>query len=103
MKKRVIPIRELFLLDINPAIRILLISDLIWWSGVGLMGPVFALFVVDFVKGGNAAVGGIARSAGISLHIDALAVVHRRIRLRHYRGRDVPVIHGDIHAAHRQE
>ena len=60
MQKRAVPFRDYFLLDINPVIRFLILSDIIWILGTGLLGPIFALFIVEFIEGGNAAVAGVA-------------------------------------------
>lgn len=54
-----------FLRDMNPVIRFLIISDTVLIGAAGLLGPIFAIFIEDFVQGGNAAVAGIA--AGIYL------------------------------------
>ena len=54
-----------FLKDINPVIRFLIISDTVIIGAAGLLGPIFALFIEDFIQGGNAAVAGLA--AGIYL------------------------------------
>lgn len=62
MKERAIPTRHYFLLDINKVIRYLIISDLIWVSGSGLFGPIFAIFIVDYIQGGDEIVAGIAAS-----------------------------------------
>lgn len=59
MKRSINP-KKYFLLDINPVIRIMIISDVIWMSALGLLGPIFALFVVEFIDGGNAIVAGTA-------------------------------------------
>src|SRR3989344_7725645 len=65
MKQRSIKLRHYFLKDINPVIRLLIISDTILMGATGLLGPIFALFVEDFIQGGDAAVAGLA--AGIYL------------------------------------
>lgn len=65
MQKRSPKIKHYFLKDINAVIRFLIISDTVIMGAVGLLGPVFALFIEDFIEGGNAAVAGIA--AGIFL------------------------------------
>jgi len=44
----------------NPIIRSLILSDIIWRSSVGFLGPIFALFIADFIHGGNAEVVGIS-------------------------------------------
>lgn len=60
MKKRGIRFRDYFLKDINPVIRFLIISDTVVIGAAGLLGPIFAIFVNDFIVGGNEAVAGIA-------------------------------------------
>lgn len=55
----------LFLRDINPVIRYLIITDTIIFGAAGLLGPLFALFIEDYIVGGGAAVAGIA--AGVYL------------------------------------
>ncbi len=54
-----------FLKDINPVIRFLILSDTVISGSAGLLGPIFALFITDFIQGGSAAVAGVA--AGIYL------------------------------------
>jgi MFS family permease len=49
----------------NPVIRLLIISDTIIIGAGGLLGPIFALFIEDFITGSSVAVVGIA--AGIYL------------------------------------
>lgn len=46
--------------DINPIIRFLTISDFLILSGWGLVSPIFAIFVVDSIKGGDVKVVGVA-------------------------------------------
>lgn len=60
MPKRASKIKDYFLKDINPVIRFLIISDTILIGAAGLLGPIFALFVEDFIVGGNEAVAGLA-------------------------------------------
>lgn len=60
MKSQRIPFRHHFFLDINFVVRMLILSDVIWGGAVGLLGPIFAIFIVDFIKGGDAAVAGVA-------------------------------------------
>jgi len=60
MKKRAIDFKNYFLLDISPTVRFLIVSDVIIIGAAGLMGPIFALFIEDFIIGGNEAVAGIA-------------------------------------------
>lgn len=45
---------------INKVIKILILSDLIFWSGWGLISPIFAVFVVEKIQGGTVAVVGMA-------------------------------------------
>lgn len=65
MKQRSSKLKHYFLKEINPVIRLLIISDTVLVGAAGLLGPVFALFIEDFIQGGNAAVAGIA--AGVYL------------------------------------
>ncbi|MDD5290923.1 MAG: MFS transporter [Patescibacteria group bacterium] len=46
--------------NINSVIRFLTISDILILSGFGLITPIFAVFIVDTIKGGNLEVAGIA-------------------------------------------
>ncbi|MES2134936.1 MAG: MFS transporter [Patescibacteria group bacterium] len=48
------------LLKANPVIKFLIFGDVVFFSAAGLLGPIFALFVVDFIQGGSAEVAGIA-------------------------------------------
>lgn len=65
MARRGIHPQHYFLKDINPVVRFLIISDAVILGAGGLLGPIFALFVEDFIIGGSAAVAGIA--AGVYL------------------------------------
>ncbi len=56
--RRLFSIGELF--RANPVIKFLIFGDAIFFSAAGLLGPIFALFVVDFIQGGSAEVAGIA-------------------------------------------
>ena len=58
--------KYLFLNDINPVIRFLIISDVVIIGAGGLLGPIFAIFVEDFVVGGNEVVAGIAAAIYLS-------------------------------------
>lgn len=60
MRPRVSIVREYFLLDMNVVIRLLIMSDIVWMGATGLLGPIFALYVVDFIPGADAAVAGTA-------------------------------------------
>lgn len=48
------------MLGLNKIIRTLIASDLIVFSAVGLLSPVFAIFIVNNIEGGDARVVGIA-------------------------------------------
>jgi len=45
---------------INKIIRTLLLSDFIFWSGWGLVSPIFAIFIVVDIRGGNEFVVGVS-------------------------------------------
>lgn len=60
MKKRSIKIKHYFLKEINLVIRLLIASDVVLVGAGGLLAPIFAIFVEDFIVGGNAAVAGVA-------------------------------------------
>jgi MFS family permease len=62
MIKQALPVREYFLLNINVVIRILIISDILIVGAGGLMSPIFAIYIEDFIVGGGVAVAGIAAS-----------------------------------------
>lgn len=47
-------------LEINRIIKYLILSDLIFWAGWGLITPVFAIFITEKIEGGSAFVVGIA-------------------------------------------
>lgn len=51
--------------NLNKIIKYLVLSDLIFYTGWGLLSPIFAIFIVDLITNGTALVVGIA--AGISL------------------------------------
>lgn len=65
MAKRSVPLRALLFDGINPLTRFLIVADTIIYTSAGLLGPIFALFIVEFIDGGSAAVAGAA--AGIFL------------------------------------
>jgi len=60
--RRSVPLKHYFLKDINWIIRLLITSDVVLTGAAGLLGPIFAIFVSDFIVGGNAAVAGLAAS-----------------------------------------
>jgi MFS family permease len=58
-------LREYMLLDVNPVIRFLILSDIVWRSGVGLLTPVFPIFIIERIVGGNELVAGVAATIGL--------------------------------------
>jgi len=44
----------------NKVVKYLILSDLAFWSGWGLLTPVFAIFILNRIQGGNAFVVGMA-------------------------------------------
>lgn len=44
----------------NPVIKFMILSDVVWQSASGLLGPIFALYVAGFVIDGGATVAGVA-------------------------------------------
>ena len=53
-------IKDYLLANTNSIIRVLILSDVCYIAGAGLLGPIFSLFVIDFIQGGGAEVAGIA-------------------------------------------
>lgn len=84
MKQRSISLPKYLLQGINPVIRILIISDVLLVGSAGLLGPIFALFVEDFIVGGGAAVAGIA--AAVFLLTKSIAQIPVAILLDKIRG-----------------
>ncbi|MEK7613683.1 MAG: MFS transporter [Patescibacteria group bacterium] len=58
--KRNIPLGDFFLLKVNPVIRFLILADIATFSALGLLGPIFAIFVTEFIEGGTVEVAGVA-------------------------------------------
>ena len=54
-------------MKLNKIIKYLVLSDLIFYTGWGLISPIFAIFILDLIVGGTAFVVGLA--AGIALII----------------------------------
>ncbi|MBN1585202.1 MFS transporter [Candidatus Uhrbacteria bacterium] len=44
----------------NAVVRFMILSDTVWTGALGLLGPIFSLFVVDFIEGGSPVVAGMA-------------------------------------------
>lgn len=55
-----ISISDFLLTRTSPVVRFLILGDILFYLATGLLGPIFALFVVDFIHGGSAEVAGIA-------------------------------------------
>ncbi len=47
-------------LEFNRVVKYLVLSDLVFWAGWGLISPVFAIFIIDKIEGGTAFVVGMA-------------------------------------------
>ncbi|MCD6550073.1 MFS transporter [bacterium] len=47
-------------LRVNRIVKYLILSDLLFWTGWGLINPIFAIFVVQRIEGGSAFVAGVA-------------------------------------------
>lgn len=60
MSKTSISYREYFLLNMNPVIRFMIMADVMWRGATGFLAPIFGIFIIDRIQGGNAAVAGIA-------------------------------------------
>jgi MFS family permease len=73
MRTRSNRLKYYFLQDLNPVIRFLIISDVVLMGAAGLLGPIFALFITDFIQGGNETVAGLA--AGIYLFTKSIAQI----------------------------
>jgi MFS family permease len=46
--------------SINKVVKVLIYSDLVFFTGWGLVTPIFAIFIVEKIEGGNVVVAGIA-------------------------------------------
>lgn len=82
--KRAINFSSYFLKDISIVIRFLIISDTILIGASGFLGPIFALFVEDYIKGSNATVVGLA--AAIFLITKSLSQIPVAILVDKIRG-----------------
>lgn len=60
MINRSVQYQEYFLLNMNPVVRFMILADVVWRGATGFLAPIFALFIIDRIQGGNAAVAGIA-------------------------------------------
>lgn len=73
MERYIATIRNYFLKEINAVIRYLIISDVVISGAAALLAPIFAIFIEDFIRGGDAAVAGVA--AGIYLFTKSIAQI----------------------------
>ncbi len=48
---------------LNKIVKILILSDIAFWTGWGLLTPVFAIFIIDKIQGGSALVVGLSSFA----------------------------------------
>jgi len=60
MKIRSKSARDVFLMGINPVVRFLIISDVLIVGATGMLAPLFALFIEDYIVGSNALVVSVA-------------------------------------------
>lgn len=77
-----ISVRDYFLLGLNPVVRFLIVSDVVIQGSAGLLAPIFALFVQDFINSDDtAAVAGVAAAIYLVtkslLQIPAASLVDR--------------------------
>lgn len=63
MKSRSRKSKDIFLIGMNPVVKFLIISDVLIVGAAGMLAPLFALFVDDFIVGGSPMVVSIAMSA----------------------------------------
>ena len=54
-------------LKINRIIKYLVLSDLVFYAGWGLITPIFAIFIVEKIQGGNAFVAGLSSAVYLIL------------------------------------
>ncbi|MCI0620052.1 MFS transporter [Candidatus Wolfebacteria bacterium] len=73
MKRYLATLQNYLLKEINAVIRYLIISDVVLTGAAALLAPIFAIFIEDFIRGGNAAVAGVA--AGIYLFTKSIAQI----------------------------
>jgi len=71
-------------LSLNRVIRYFILSDLLLWGGWGLIGPIFALFVVDRIEGAGLVVVGAA--AGIYWVVKSLFQIPVALFLDRHKG-----------------
>ena len=52
-------------LKLNKIIKYLIYSDLVFYTGWGLISPIFAIFIIDYIIGGSAFVVGVAAAVNL--------------------------------------
>ncbi len=85
MHKRSIGLQSYFLLDINAVVRYLIMSDVLLVGASSMLAPIFALFIIKDIQGGNEIVAGIAAAIYLitkSLFQIPVATIIDRIRGR---------------------
>ncbi|MCW1892231.1 MAG: MFS transporter [Candidatus Uhrbacteria bacterium] len=83
MHKRSIGLQSYFLLDINAVVRYLIMSDVLLVGASSMLAPIFALFIIRDIQGGNEIVAGIAAAIYLitkSLFQIPVATIIDRIR-----------------------
>jgi len=83
MHKRSIGLQSYFLLDINAVVRYLIMSDVLLVGASSMLAPIFALFIIKDIQGGNEIVAGIAAAIYLitkSLFQIPVATIIDRIR-----------------------
>ena len=53
--------------EINRIVKYLILSDLVFYTGLGLISPIFAIFIVEKIVGGNAFVAGLSSAVYLIL------------------------------------
>jgi MFS family permease len=81
MKKFNVPLREYFLLNMHTVIRLLILSDVVWMGAQGLLNPIFAFYLVDYIPGADEKVAGVAAAIYLVtksiMQIPAAAIIDR--------------------------
>jgi hypothetical protein len=72
------------MIKINKIVKYLILADIAFWTGWGLVTPVFAIFVVDRIQGGTALTVGIATA--IYWGLRSLLVFPIGVMLDDYKG-----------------
>ncbi|PJC22665.1 hypothetical protein COV28_01660 [candidate division WWE3 bacterium CG10_big_fil_rev_8_21_14_0_10_48_23] len=77
-------LKQLIGVRINPVIRVLVASDILIFSAFGLLGPVFAIFLLENIQGGSAKVAGFA--AMVWLLTRAIFAIPISVLIDHWSG-----------------